>query len=183
MCEADLVYCCYCGSALAEVPPSRCDRCGEHHWNNPKPCGSAIVEHDEQALLVRRAREPWRNHWDIPGGFCDQAELPADAAAREVTEETGVTGIELTGYLGAWIDTYPDERASRGERPVESTINHCYVARCADPEELRPDPGEVIEARYFGVDELPQELAFPDHIRPALAAWLQRTREGGHRSE
>ena len=175
MCEAECVFCAYCGSPLDSVPPTQCEACGEHLWNNPKPCGSAIVVHDGKALLVKRARDPWGDHWDIPGGFCDEAELPADAAVREVTEETGLTGIVLTQYLGAWIDTYPDVRADRGERPIESTVNHCYLARCADPDRLRPDPIEVLTARFFRADEIPQEVAFPHHIRPALAAWVQMT--------
>ena len=148
--------------------------CGEDHWNNPKPSGSAIVEHDSKALLVKRARDPWRNSWDIPGGFCDAAEHPADAATREVTEEAGLADIELTGYLGAWIDTYPDDRSNRGERPAESTLNHYYLARRNTVVPLRPDPDEVLEARFFGADELPDDIAFPDHIRLVLQAWVQR---------
>ncbi|MEM9714630.1 MAG: NUDIX hydrolase [Actinomycetota bacterium] len=171
------MFCADCGHRLDELPPTRCRACGEHHWNNPKPCGSAIVERDGRALLIKRARAPWRGHWDIPGGFCDPAEHPEDAARREVTEETGLRDIELTGCLGAWIDTYPDERAERGERPIESTLNVCYLARSSGDGRPQPDPGEVLEARYFAADELPAEIAFPDHILPALAAWSQRQRQ------
>ncbi|MFN3254327.1 MAG: NUDIX domain-containing protein [Ilumatobacter sp.] len=167
------MFCSFCGQALADLPPTQCRHCGEHHWNNPKPSGSAIVERDGRALLVKRAREPWREFWDVPGGFCDPAEHHADAALREVTEETGLVALELTGYLGAWMDVYPDERTERGERPVESTLNHYYVARQLDDGPLQPDAGEVLEARYFRADELPDDIAFPDHIRPALQAWIE----------
>ncbi len=168
------MYCSFCGQMLARLPPTRCDACGEDHWNNPKPSGSAIVEEDGKALLVLRAREPWSRYWDVPGGFCDPAEHPADAAKREVAEETGLIDIELTGFLGAWMDTYPDPRADRGERPVESTLNHYYLARRTNDDPLSPDPDEVVDARFFGADELPDEIAFPDHIRPALRAWVER---------
>lgn len=176
--ESHSMYCTFCGERLGGLPPTHCDHCGEPHWNNPKPCGSAIVERDGKALLVKRARDPWRGHWDIPGGFCDPAELPADAAVREVAEEAGLADIELTEYLGVWIDTYPDERADRSERPVESTINHCFLARSASNDPVRADPGEVLEARFFGADELPEDIAFPAHIRPALEAWILRRRPG-----
>ena len=167
------MFCAYCGQPLPALPPTQCDECGENHWNNPKPSGSALVERNGEALLVKRARDPWRGHWDVPGGFCDPGEHPADAARREVAEETGLTEIELTGFLGSWIDTYPDERVDRGERPLESTLNLYYLARCLGDDELRPDPDEVLEARYFAVHDLPDEIAFPDHIRPALAAWIE----------
>lgn len=118
-------------------------------------------------------RAPWRGYWDVPGGFCDPGEHPADAAKREVAEETGLADIELTGFLGAWIDTYPDPRADRGERPVESTLNHYYLARRTTADPLRPDLDEVLAARFFGADQLPGEIAFPDHIGPVLRSWIE----------
>ena len=45
--------------------------------------------HDGKVLLLKRAIDPYRGYWDIPGGFCDGPELPVDAAVREVFEETG----------------------------------------------------------------------------------------------
>ncbi len=34
-------------------------------------------------LLLRRAKEPWKGRWDIPGGFCDADEHPITTAERE----------------------------------------------------------------------------------------------------
>jgi len=49
-----------------------------------------VVFRGERVLLVRRAREPSRDLWAVPGGAIEAGETLADAAEREVREETGV---------------------------------------------------------------------------------------------
>jgi NADH pyrophosphatase NudC (nudix superfamily) len=70
------MFCCACGRSLARLPPTVCSFCGIAHWNDAKPCASALVVRDSQLLMVRRAQEPWRNRWDVPGGFCEPGEHP-----------------------------------------------------------------------------------------------------------
>ena len=106
----------------------------------------------------------------IPGGFCDPAEHPETTAIREVREEVGLD-IKIIEFLGIWMDVYPDRQGATGKRPVESTLNIYYMARAAHPHHLEINPSEVSEARYFQSWELPDTLAFPDHIGPVLKAW------------
>lgn len=61
--------------------------------------GVAIVEGDE-ILLVQRANEPHRGLWAVPGGKVDLGESLAEAATREVKEETGLL-IELEQII--WV--------------------------------------------------------------------------------
>jgi len=151
---------------LSAAPPTVCDNCGRAHFSNPKPCGEALVEREGNVLLVKRASEPWRAHWDIPGGFCDPGEHPILAAERELREETGLEG-RAVAFIGSWMDTYggplPD-----GEQ--EMTLNACYLMRV--PEPVRPvlDATEAIAADWFPLASPPVALAFPGHARDALAA-------------
>lgn len=52
---------------------------------------STLVRRDGAVLLVKRKRPPLEGYWALPGGHVEGGERVAEAAAREVLEETGVT--------------------------------------------------------------------------------------------
>ena len=60
-------------------------------------------------LLIKRKHDPYQDHWAFPGGFVDMDESLEAAAAREVYEETGLTGLGLVP-LGAFGDPDRDPR-------------------------------------------------------------------------
>jgi ADP-ribose pyrophosphatase YjhB (NUDIX family) len=143
-----------------------CSACGAVHFRNAKPCAGALVVRDGRVLLGRRAVAPARGCWDIPGGFLDPWEHPADGAVREVAEETGLQ-VRLTGLLAVVVDTYHER---------DYTLNVYYLAEVLGGTEHPAD--DLAELRWFGPAELPEELAFP-HCRGVLAAWQASGRQPG----
>ncbi len=61
-------------------------------------------------LMIQRRWEPFRGYWAFPGGHVDPGETFRAAAARELTEETG---LRLTGLQTLGIYDHP-ERDPRG---------------------------------------------------------------------
>jgi 8-oxo-dGTP diphosphatase len=74
---------------MGEERPS-CPACGWVQYEDPKvACGALLLE-DDKVLLVRRTMEPYEGLWSLPAGFVNAFELPEDAVAREMREETGL---------------------------------------------------------------------------------------------
>lgn len=158
-------YCPDCGFQLQppEVPSERlvsqvCAHCGGVHFRNAKPCAGALVVKDGKVLLGRRAVDPARGYWDIPGGFLNPWEHPADGAVREVAEETGLR-VRPVQLLTVVIDTYADR---------DYTLNTYYIAEVIGGQESPAD--DLAELCWFGPAELPDGYAFT-HCSQVLAAW------------
>lgn len=68
-----------------------------HHW--PKAAASAAILRGNEVLLVERGKGARAGTWSFPGGHIEPGETAADAARREVREETGldVDLVELVG--------------------------------------------------------------------------------------
>jgi 8-oxo-dGTP diphosphatase len=52
--------------------------------------GAVVRDAAGRLLLVQRGKDPEAGRWTLPGGRVEPGESPAEAAAREVTEETGL---------------------------------------------------------------------------------------------
>ena len=59
-----------------------------------------------EVLLIRRGSPPRLGEWSLPGGRIEPGERAADAALRELREETGVEA-ELTGLLDVVDGLFP----------------------------------------------------------------------------
>lgn len=118
-----------------------------------------LVVRDGQlhALLVQRGAPPFEGTWALPGGFKRPDETLDEAAARELEEETGVTGVRLR-QVGAYGDP------GRDPRPGVNVVTVSYFAPVADAGEIRAGT-DAAEAKLWPVSELESQglpLAF-DH--------------------
>jgi 8-oxo-dGTP diphosphatase len=68
----------------------------------PATCVGAIATRTNELLMVRRASEPGRGRWSVPGGRLERGETLAEAVVRELSEETGLEGI--CGPLIGWTE-------------------------------------------------------------------------------
>jgi len=101
----DARFCPRCGGPLSGPPPTRCASCGYELFVNPRPSGGVVVVESGRFLALRRAAEPRKGEWELPGGFCDGFEHPAEAAVREAREELGVD-VELGPFVGMYLGDY-----------------------------------------------------------------------------
>jgi ADP-ribose pyrophosphatase YjhB (NUDIX family) len=114
----------------------------------------AVLDGDNRILLTQR--EDFEV-WCLPGGTVDHGESLAQAAVREVAEETGLR-VRLTQLVGLY------SRPNLGD-------HHTLALFAAAPTGgiLRPDPNEVIDARWFSAAELPADLLWGQRERIADA--------------
>ena len=128
-------------------------------YSFPRPVVSVDIiifrmsERQAELLLIKRANEPFKGQWALPGGFVDKDEPLGDAAARELQEETGLSGILLTQ-----MHTF----GNPGRDPRGHTVSVVYVGYL--PLGAKAMAGDdAAEAQWFRVNDLP-DLAF-DHIK------------------
>lgn len=110
-------------------------------------------ENDQQhVLLIQRGNPPFENMWALPGGYVDMDETTADAAVRELAEETGVEGIALQR-----LDVF--DKVDR--HPTERNISVAYYALLNEKVEAKAHD-DAKDVRWFNINELP-DLAFDHH--------------------
>src|SRR5437899_12859334 len=68
--------------------------------------GAVIIE-NKKILMMRRATEPLKGEWSLPGGVVELGETLADAVKREVREETGFK-IEVDEVTAVLDRIFPD---------------------------------------------------------------------------
>lgn len=115
----------------------------------------AVVVRDQQVLLVRRANPPDQGMWGYPGGKIDAGETLAQAALRELHEETGISA-EAIGVLTA-LDAFDRDADGQVKRHF---ILIAMLCRWKGGEPVAGD--DALEARWFpvaGLEESGLELS------------------------
>ena len=138
-----------------------CPSCNYIDFVNPKVAAITLIERVGQILLVKRGVDPERGKWSLPGGYVEAGEDPADAAVREVVEETGllIDGVRL-------LDVIPPGGDPSG------VIVIAYAALKFDGPLSPAD--DVDEVNWFDRATMPELAAFPSTQR-IVGAWIAHT--------
>jgi ADP-ribose pyrophosphatase YjhB (NUDIX family) len=111
----------------------------------------AVVNEAGEFLLQKRQD----GQWGVPGGFIELGESTEDAGRREVFEETGLE-IGKLNLVGVFSGKQHHVKLPNGDEFYPVTV--AYVTRDILSGDLRADGVETTEARFFSVNELPENL-------------------------
>jgi 8-oxo-dGTP diphosphatase len=164
-------HCPLCGGLLeerllkgGEPPRLVCTACGFVFYIDPKLAVISLVPLEGGVVMVRRAINPGYGLWVLPGGFVDVGEPLEEAVVRETREETYLQ-VQVTRLFNVY--SYRDLR----------TVVAAYITEYLDG--LLTAGDETLEARVFGLDEIPwTEIPFSS-TRDALRQYIEFLKKEG----
>jgi ADP-ribose pyrophosphatase YjhB (NUDIX family) len=164
--DAEFHYCPVCGGpldtkTLKPEEPDRlvCSKCSFVFYLDPKVVACSIVEMDGRIVLLKRAIDPQKGKWVLPGGYVDRGEEVKAAALRETEEECGLK-IRIKELLGLY--SYPGR----------ISVVVVYVAEPSGGKLLAGD--ETMEVDLYSPESIPwDQLAFQSTI-DALRDYLEK---------
>jgi len=115
-----------------------------------KAAGGIVRNQETELLFIKRM-----GTWDLPKGKLHDNEPVEYGAIREVTEETGLTGITITKQLPSTFHIYTDRK---GREILKETV--WFEMMCHADQNLVPQLEEdITEVKWFGRNELNVPLA------------------------
>ena len=135
-------------------------------------CAASVICVDElgRALLGKRTD----NHlWGYSGGSAEIDERAEDCARRELLEEMGLTAEKLEFFF---LNSGPETHYIYPNGDEVSNFEIIYLCRNWRGEPRAAD-GEMEELRFFSPEEIDLNRISPP-IRPVMAAFIQRAKEG-----
>jgi NAD+ diphosphatase len=149
-------FCGACGKRMAQIPGERAMRCECGHTAYPRiaPAMMVLVKKAGAILLARNVAVPPGGRMSALAGFLEPGESVEDAIHREVYEEVGLFVKDLR-YFGtqSW--------------PFPGSLMIAFTAEYSSGE-IKCDPAEIAEARWFGPGDKLPELSPPQSISRAL---------------
>lgn len=120
----------------------------------------------DDVLLIRRGTPPLEGRWSLPGGRIEWGERAADAALRELKEETDCTA-DLIGLIDV-VDAVLTKSGAPGEPPWGHYVLIDYAAHWRAGEPRGGDDAE--DARFFSPDEVASLGLWDETLRIIAAA-------------
>lgn len=131
-----------------------------------KAAVAVIILNEENKVLLQKRADVRR--WGIPSGHIEIGETVAEAAIREVKEETNLD-INIKKLIGVYSE--PDSQVfSYPNGKVVHFITTCFLANITGGD-LRCNSNESLEIKFFGQKDLPHDLLnmHPRWLEDALA--------------
>ncbi len=146
------------------------DKLGVHRRGLRHPAVSVFVLDGARTLIQRRALGKYHTPGLWANACCTHPawdEEPAACALRRLREELGLRGRDLR-----WRDRI-EYRAEVGDGLVEHEVVELFTVEADARTALAPDPREVMEVRWIGLDALRAEVAAtPAAFTPWLRIYL-----------
>jgi 8-oxo-dGTP diphosphatase len=87
---------------------------GREYPDRPMVGVGGVVIEDGRALLIKRASEPLKGHWSIPGGTLELGESLQTGVARELLEETGLE-VRVLELIEVFDRIFPADNGGSAE--------------------------------------------------------------------
>ena len=130
----------------------------------------AVIVDDGRVLLVRRANEPLKGEWSLPGGAVECGETLQVAIAREVREETG-----LDVEVGPMVDVLDRIRFDAAGRVLFHYVLVDFL--CRPNGGMLACASDATDVAWAGVMELSQ-YGLAETTVSVIQKALDRQREG-----
>ena len=148
-------FCPRCGKSaktavIGGTKRALCPACREIFYDNPLSAVAVVAEKDNKVLFIKRAVQPAKGMWALPGGFIEQGESVEQAALRELLEETGIKAkkAEIIKVVTA-------------QSAVFRTLIFIGVKASGISGKLKAGD-DACDARWYDIDKIPA-VTFPAH--------------------
>ncbi len=139
-----------CCNLLEPKNPCQCHKVHREYPKRPVLAVAAVILRGDLVLLVKRAQEPSKGQWSLPGGVVELGEGVREALIREIREE-----LSMEVSLGGLVDIV--ERIDRDETG-EVRYHYVILEYWAEADDSNPKAGsDASEYRWVRIDELPKE--------------------------
>lgn len=124
-----------------------------------------VVLLGERVVLIRRANEPRKGEWSIPGGKLELGETLAEGVRRELREETGLD-VEVGELIEAFERVYRDPD---GKTRFHYVILDFFCRANSDRPAAGGDASELMLIREDELDRVVLNEAVQRVLRKAFA--------------